>query len=91
MREQGWLADRALEAVLRRQKRLYSVERRAAAEALYGILRAQGRIEWLLAHRAGPAELERRAVQPVLRQPVIECGVIDQIVTGLVVKIFWLL
>ena len=57
MREQGWLADRALEAVLRRQKRLYSVERRAAAEALYGILRAQGRIEWLLAHRAGPAEL----------------------------------
>jgi 16S rRNA (cytosine967-C5)-methyltransferase len=57
VREQGWLADRALEAVLRRQKRLYSVERRAAAEATYGILRAQGRIEWLLGHRAGPAEL----------------------------------
>ena len=57
VREQGWLADRALEAVLRRQKRLYSVERRAAAEAVYGVLRALGRTEWLLGRRAGIAEL----------------------------------
>ena len=57
VREQGWLADRALEVVLRREKRLYSVERRAAAEAVYGVLRAQGRIEWLLGHRASIAEL----------------------------------
>ncbi len=57
VREQGWLADRALEVVLRREKRLYSVERRAAAEAVYGVLRALGRIEWLLGHRASIAEL----------------------------------
>jgi 16S rRNA (cytosine967-C5)-methyltransferase len=57
VREQGWLADRALEAVLRRQKRLYSVERRAAAEAVYGVLRSLGRTEWLLGRRAGIAEL----------------------------------
>ena len=57
MREQGWLADRALEVVLRREKRLYSVERRAAAEAVYGVLRAQGRLEWLLGHRATVAEV----------------------------------
>jgi len=57
VREQGWLADRALEAVLRRQKRLYSVERRAAAEAVYGVLRGLGRTEWLLGRRAGIAEL----------------------------------
>ncbi len=57
VREQGWLADRALEVVLRRQKRLYSSERRAAAESVYGTLRAQGRIEWVLGRRPGIAEL----------------------------------
>ena len=62
MREQGWLADRALEVVLRREKRLYSVERRAAAEAVYGVLRAQGRIEWVLGHRAAIAELYAAAL-----------------------------
>ncbi|HET8723047.1 MAG TPA: RsmB/NOP family class I SAM-dependent RNA methyltransferase [Anaeromyxobacteraceae bacterium] len=51
MREQGWLADRALEAVLRRESRLYSPERRAVAEAVYGLLRAQGRLSWLLGGR----------------------------------------
>ena len=62
VREQAWLADRALEVVLRRQKRLYSVERRAAAEAVYGVLRAQGRIEWLLGRRAAIAELYAAAL-----------------------------
>ena len=57
VREQGWLADRALEVVLRRQKRLYSQERRATAEALYGVVRAQGRLEWQLGHRPSVAEL----------------------------------
>jgi 16S rRNA (cytosine967-C5)-methyltransferase len=57
VREQAWLADRALEVVLRRQKRLYSAERRAAAEALYGVVRAQGRLEWLLGRKAGIGEL----------------------------------
>ena len=48
VREQGWLADRALERVLRRERRLYASERRAAAEAVYGILRSLGQLEWLL-------------------------------------------
>jgi 16S rRNA (cytosine967-C5)-methyltransferase len=47
-RDQGWLADRALEKVLRRERRLYAVERRAAAESIYGLVRWQWQIEWLL-------------------------------------------
>ncbi|HTP50845.1 MAG TPA: RsmB/NOP family class I SAM-dependent RNA methyltransferase [Anaeromyxobacteraceae bacterium] len=57
VREQGWLADRALEMVLRRETRLYSGERRAAAEALYGVVRWQGQLEWLLGGRPGIAEI----------------------------------
>jgi 16S rRNA (cytosine967-C5)-methyltransferase len=57
VREQGWLADRALEVVLRRERRLYSAERRAAAEAAYAVLRSQGRLEWLLGRRPSVAEL----------------------------------
>jgi 16S rRNA (cytosine967-C5)-methyltransferase len=57
VREQAWLADRALEVVLRRERRLYAAERRAAAEALYGVVRWQGQLEWLLGRRAGLAEL----------------------------------
>jgi 16S rRNA (cytosine967-C5)-methyltransferase len=45
--DQGWLADRALERALRRE-RLWAAERRAAAEALYGITRWQGQLDWLL-------------------------------------------
>ena len=55
VREQGWLADRALERVLRRERRLYATERRAVAEAVYGMLRSQGQLEWL----AGPAGRRR--------------------------------
>jgi 16S rRNA (cytosine967-C5)-methyltransferase len=57
VREQAWLADRALEVVLRRERRLYAAERRAAAEALYGVVRWQGQLEWLLGRRAGLGEL----------------------------------
>ncbi len=57
VREQGWLADRALEGVLRRERRLYSVERRAAAESLYGVVRWQGQLEWILGGRPGLSEL----------------------------------
>lgn len=48
MREQGWLADRALEQVLRRETRLYSTERRAVAESVYAAIRWQGQIAALL-------------------------------------------
>jgi len=57
VREQGWLADRALEVVLRRETRLYSTERRAVAESLYGLVRWQGQLEWLLGGRPGLGEL----------------------------------
>jgi 16S rRNA (cytosine967-C5)-methyltransferase len=46
--DQGWLADRALERVLRREKKLWASERRLAAESLYGLLRMQGQLEFLL-------------------------------------------
>ncbi|ABC80052.1 RsmB/NOP family class I SAM-dependent RNA methyltransferase [Anaeromyxobacter dehalogenans] len=46
--DQGWLADRALERVLRRERALWANERRAVAEAVYGILRSQGQLDFLL-------------------------------------------
>jgi 16S rRNA (cytosine967-C5)-methyltransferase len=52
--DQGWLADRALERVLRRERRLFAAERRAAAEAAYGMIRWRGFLEWAvgLGHEA---------------------------------------
>jgi 16S rRNA (cytosine967-C5)-methyltransferase len=52
VRDEGWLADRALSQVLRREKRLFSAERRAVAESVYGLLRRQGEIDFLLGPRA---------------------------------------
>lgn len=52
VREQGWLADRALERVLRRESRLYASERRAVAEAVYGLLRREGQLRWLAGETA---------------------------------------
>jgi 16S rRNA (cytosine967-C5)-methyltransferase len=57
VREQGWLADRALEAVIRRQTRLYSNERRSVAESLYGVVRWQGQLEWILGGRPSLAAI----------------------------------
>jgi 16S rRNA (cytosine967-C5)-methyltransferase len=51
--QQGWLADRALERVLRRERRLWAAERRAVAEAVYGMVRWRAQMEWLLGE-AGP-------------------------------------
>ncbi len=48
VRDERWLADRALERVLRRERRLWASERRAVAESLYGLVRWQGQLEWLL-------------------------------------------
>jgi 16S rRNA (cytosine967-C5)-methyltransferase len=50
--DQGWLADRALERALR-EARLFAAERRAVAEAVYGITRWQGQLDWLLAAPGG--------------------------------------
>ena len=65
VREQAWLADRALERVLRREKRLYAGERRAVAEAVYGMLRWEGQLRWLAGDRSAislPARGGRAAV-----------------------------
>ena len=57
--DQGWLADRALERVLRTD-RLWASERRAAAEALYGLTRWQGQLDWLLSPAGPPPDLATR-------------------------------
>jgi 16S rRNA (cytosine967-C5)-methyltransferase len=49
--DQGWLADRALERALRRERTLWAAERRAIAEAVYGLVRWQGQLELLLGGR----------------------------------------
>jgi len=48
IRDEGRVADRALDFLLRREKRLYASERRAVAEAVYGLLRSEGRLDYLL-------------------------------------------
>jgi 16S rRNA (cytosine967-C5)-methyltransferase len=74
--DQGWLADRALERALRRERALWASERRAVAEAVYGIVRWQGQLDLVLGGRpslplryaawlarfggAAPAEAARR-------------------------------
>ena len=47
--DQGWLADRALERVVRREHKLWASERRLVAESVYALIRAQGQIDFLLA------------------------------------------
>ena len=47
--DQGWLADRALERVMRRERTPWSSERRLVAESVYALIRAQGQIDFLLA------------------------------------------
>jgi 16S rRNA (cytosine967-C5)-methyltransferase len=48
VRRQDARADEAMQRVLRREKGLRSVERRAVADAVYGLLRLQGRVDHLL-------------------------------------------
>jgi 16S rRNA (cytosine967-C5)-methyltransferase len=47
--DQGWLADRALERVVRRERKLWASERRLVAESTYALIRAQGQLDFLLA------------------------------------------
>ncbi|ABS24514.1 RsmB/NOP family class I SAM-dependent RNA methyltransferase [Anaeromyxobacter sp. Fw109-5] len=48
VRDQGWLADRALERALRREPKPWASERRAVAESVYGLIRWQGLLDFLL-------------------------------------------
>jgi 16S rRNA (cytosine967-C5)-methyltransferase len=63
VRREGARADQALQRALRREKQLRSVERRAVSDAVYGLLRLQGRIDYLLASalRTRKATLEKLA------------------------------
>src|SRR5947208_12800663 len=49
VRREAARADQAMQRILRREKTLRSVERRAVADAVYGLLRLQGRVDHLLA------------------------------------------
>src|SRR5262245_15710501 len=51
VRHDGRLADRALEFMLRREKNLYSNERRAVAERVYALLRRQRLVDFLAENR----------------------------------------
>jgi 16S rRNA (cytosine967-C5)-methyltransferase len=59
VRHQGRLSDRALETTLRARKHLWSQERRAVAERVYGLLRRQRTVDWLL-ERVLPAAARQR-------------------------------
>jgi 16S rRNA (cytosine967-C5)-methyltransferase len=57
VRREGARADQALQRVLRREKQLRSVERRAVSDAVYGLLRLQGRVDQLLAQALATRQL----------------------------------
>src|SRR6188472_2293925 len=53
IRQEGRLADRALEFTLRHKKHLYSNERKAVAERVYALLRRERAVDFLLDHAQG--------------------------------------
>lgn len=54
VRSEGQLADRALDRVQRRERGLFSPERRAIGEALFGLLRQERRLDYGLFGPAAP-------------------------------------
>lgn len=48
VRQEGWLADRALEVSIRQAQQLFASERRAVAERTYALLRMQSRVDHVL-------------------------------------------
>jgi 16S rRNA (cytosine967-C5)-methyltransferase len=86
--DQAWLADRALERALRRERGLWAQERRAVADAVYGIVRWQGQLDALLGGRPtlperyaawlarfggiAPADAARRLAIPLARLAALE-------------------
>ncbi len=57
VREEGRLADRALSHVLRREQSLWSAERRAVAERVYGLLRNERLVERVAGATLGSGRL----------------------------------
>src|SRR4051812_7024812 len=62
VRREGARADQALQRVLRREKQLRSVERRAVSDAVYGLLRLQGRVDHLLGRALATRSLKLSAL-----------------------------
>jgi 16S rRNA (cytosine967-C5)-methyltransferase len=67
VRHEGWLADRALEHVLRPKRHLYSNERRAVAERVYALLRRQRTVDALLEQAGAHVEQRPATEQDLLR------------------------
>lgn len=53
IRSEGRVADRTLDYLLRRERRLWARERRAVAETVYALLRAEVRLDYLLDRSLG--------------------------------------
>lgn len=53
IRGEGRVADRTLDGLLRRERRLWSRERRAVAETVYDLLRSELRLAWILERSLG--------------------------------------
>jgi 16S rRNA (cytosine967-C5)-methyltransferase len=70
VRHEGRLADRALDFTLRRKSNLYSNERRAVAERVYGLLRRQRTVDFLLEKARSGFERLDTSHQDVLRLAV---------------------
>jgi 16S rRNA (cytosine967-C5)-methyltransferase len=70
VRHEGRLADRALDFTLRRKSNLYSNERRAVAERVYGLLRRQRTVDFLLEKARPGFERLDTSHQDVLRLAV---------------------
>src|SRR5262245_36887443 len=62
VRREAARADEAMQRVLRREKALRSVERRAVADAVYGLLRLQGRVDHLLERALATRKLRMSAL-----------------------------
>jgi 16S rRNA (cytosine967-C5)-methyltransferase len=62
VRREAARADQAMQRVLRREKALRSVERRAVADAVYGLLRLQGRVDHLLERALATRKLRMSAL-----------------------------
>lgn len=67
VRHESRLADRALDFVLRRAKHLYSQERRAVAERVYGLLRRQRLVDFLAGQAVKDFEKLSTGRQDLLR------------------------
>jgi len=83
IRHEGRLSDRALDFVLRHKKNLYSNERRAVAERVYGLLRRQRTVDFLLyrAHsRFGALDKTRQDVLRLATSRILYGEPVDHVV-----------